>query len=101
MVQHWSGSELPFGTLAVNVLGSFVLGLVLTLSIERGLLNPDVRLTLAVGLCGGFTTMSTFSFETYALLQRGLLAAAAWNVATTLLFCIGAVWVGVVTARVL
>src|SRR6185369_328506 len=62
-VQQVSGGEFPLGTLAVNVLGSFVLGLVMALSLERGVVSPNARILLSVGLCGGFTTMSTFSYE--------------------------------------
>lgn len=91
----------PTGTFAVNVLGSFVLGLVFTLSVERGVIGPETRLFLAVGFCGGFTTMSTFSLETVALMQQGLFAYAAWSVLTTVVSCLGAVWVGTVLARVL
>lgn len=62
--------EWPWGTFAVNVLGSFVLGLVLR-SAEIVPLSPELRLFLTVGFCGAFTTFSTFSYETLALLQQG------------------------------
>jgi CrcB protein len=100
-VQVLSNAEFPFGTLAVNVLGSFVLGVILTLSLERGIGHPDLRLFLAVGVCGGFTTMSTFSYETLVLLQRGLIAAALANAAGTVALCVGAVWMGALAARIL
>jgi CrcB protein len=100
-VQSLSPAEFPFGTLAVNVSGSFLLGVILTLAFERGVVHPDVRLMLAVGFCGGYTTMSSFSYETFALLQRGLIVPALWNVGFTLLLCMAAVWMGAVAARVL
>jgi CrcB protein len=101
LVQRLAGSHVPLGTLAVNVLGSFLLGLVMMLSLERGVLGPSTRLFLAVGVCGGFTTMSTFSFETMALLRDGEGALALGNVLVTVLACGVAVWLGQVAARVL
>jgi len=100
-VQQWNGAEFPLGTLAVNVLGSFIIGLIFALSIERGLLSADTRVLLTTGFCGGFTTMSTFSFETVSLLRDGSTAAAFGNVAATLVLCLGAVWLGDLTARIL
>ena len=101
VVQQLTGFEFPLGTLAVNVLGSFVIGLVFTLSLERGLLDANARLLLTTGFCGGFTTMSTFSFETVALLRDGSAVAAFGNIAGTLILCLAAVWLGDVTARML
>lgn len=100
-VQRLNGSLFPLGTLAVNVLGSFVLGLVVALSLERGLINAEARLFLGVGVCGGFTTMSTFSYETIALLRDGNTAAALGNVGATLVICLLAVWLGDTVARAL
>jgi CrcB protein len=101
MVQRLSGIGFPIGTLAVNVLGSFVVGLVLALSLDRGLLNADLRTLLAVGFCGGFTTMSTFSYETVSLLRDGSTALALANMGGTVTVCLAAVWLGDVVARVL
>ena len=101
VVQAVGGFEFPLGTLAVNVIGSFVIGLVLALSLDRGLLNAELRIFLAAGVCGGFTTMSTFSYETMALLRDGSVAAAFWNVAAQLTACLAAVWSGNLLARLL
>jgi len=98
-VQNLNGSEFPLGTLAVNVSGSFILGMVMTLALERGLLSADVRVLLGTGFCGGYTTMSTFSYETMALLQYGSVANAVTNVGVTLATCFGAVWLGSLTGR--
>jgi CrcB protein len=98
-VQTVSGSEFPLGTLAVNVIGSFLIGLVTTLSFERGLLDAGPRIFLTTGFCGGFTTMSTFSYESIVLLRGGSPVAALSNVAVTLLACLGAVWLGGRVAR--
>lgn len=99
-VQMWANSSFPLGTLAVNILGSLLLGFVTTLSLERGWLGADARLFLAVGLCGGFTTMSTFSYETLQLLTGGDGALALLNVAVTLTSCLLAVWLGIVFGRI-
>lgn len=99
VAQPLGGSALPTGTLAVNVCGSFLLGLVMALSLERGALGADARTLLATGFCGGFTTMSTFSYETMALVREGELAFAAGNVALTLLACLVAVWAGLWLGR--
>jgi fluoride exporter len=99
--QRWAGSGFPAGTLTVNVLGSFVVGLVMVLSLDRGLLSADMRLLLAVGLCGGFTTMSTFSYETVALLRDGDVLIAFVNLSTTIVVCLIAVWFGQLVGRFL
>ena len=100
-VQALHGSEFPYGTLAVNVLGSFILGLVMTLSLERGLISAETRILLGTGFCGGFTTMSTFSYETLILLQYGSVTAALRNIALSFGACLSAVWLGSVAGRVL
>ncbi|HVM97043.1 MAG TPA: fluoride efflux transporter CrcB [Candidatus Acidoferrales bacterium] len=99
-VQQFSGSGFPFGTLVVNILGSFILGVVGALSLERGLLSQDARLFLGVGFCGGFTTMSTFSYETVALLRDGTFLSAFWNVSATIVSCFTGVWLGSALGRV-
>lgn len=76
-VQRATGSPLPWGTFAVNVAGSFAIGLVATLALERALVPPGWRLFLIAGLLGGFTTFSAFSWENLALLRDGQWAAGA------------------------
>jgi CrcB protein len=101
MVQRFSGPAFPAGTLMVNVLGSFMVGLVMILSLERGLINAEMRLFLAVGFCGGFTTMSTFSYETIALLRDGEALLALENLTATVVVCCSAVWLGALLGRLL
>jgi CrcB protein len=101
IVQSRLDSAFPLGTLSVNLLGSLLLGLVLALSFERAVIGPDWRLLLAVGFCGGFTTMSTFSFETLALLRDGSLTAALVNAGGTFIGCLFAVWLGDLVGRML
>jgi CrcB protein len=99
VAQRWSDSPFPAGTWTVNVFGSFLIGLIMTLSLERGLLNAHARLFLTVGVCGGFTTMSTFGYETWALLRDGETLLALANVSASLIACVGAVWLGALAGR--
>lgn len=99
-VQEWADSDFPFGTLTVNVVGSFLIGLVMALSLERGLVGADARTFLTVGFCGGFTTMSTFSYETLALVREGAVLAAGANAAASVVVCVVAVWLGMAAGRI-
>jgi len=101
LVQGLTDHGFPSGTFAVNVLGSFVVGLVMALSLDRGLVSDDLRILLATGFCGGFTTMSTFSYETMALIRDGEHLLALGNVSATFAACLGAVWLGSIGARLL
>lgn len=100
VVQHVCDVDFPAGTLAVNVLGSLVIGIVMMLSIDRGLIDADLRILLTTGFCAGFTTMSTFSYETIALLRSGEHLLALGNFAATNAACFAAVWLGSVIARI-
>jgi len=71
VVQRVAGAGFPWGTLAVNVAGSFVIGLVARLGTGSAVMSPDMRTGLLVGFCGAFTTFSTYSYETVRLLQDG------------------------------
>jgi CrcB protein len=88
------GPGFPYGTLTVNVVGSFLLGLVMYLGLEAGLLSPTLRLALAVGVMGGFTTFSSFTFETMRLAQDGLLPLALLYVGLSVIACIAACLLG-------
>ena len=100
-VQHASGSLFPFGTLAVNVAGSFIIGLVLGFDAERFLIPAPWRLFLTTGFCGGFTTFSTFSYETLALIEDQQWWAAGGNALLNVAACLAATLVGLVAARAL
>jgi len=93
------GRSLPFGTLAVNVVGSFLLGFLMTFGLRSTLLSADLRLALGVGFLGGFTTFSTFSYETVKLLEEGSIWQAGANILLNLLLCLLAVLLGVWLAR--
>lgn len=96
---RWGGSSLPAGTLLVNVAGSFLLGLAITLLTERALGNPAWRFFLAVGFLGSYTTFSTFSFETFKLLEEGSWWLGAFNAGLSLLLGLIGVGLGVALAR--
>ena len=96
-----AGPGFPWGTLAVNVLGSFLLGLIMQVSLTTGLIPPTLRLALTTGVMGGFTTYSTFNYETLQYLQQNDWLAACANVAATLLVCLAAGVLGVLGGRLL
>jgi len=93
------GRGLPWGTLAVNVIGSALMGLFYVLLIERMAASVAWRSLLLIGLFGAFTTFSTFSIETLNLLESGELARAVVNILLSLSLCMIAVWLGVVFGR--
>ena len=93
------GFSFPWGTVFVNVLGCFLIGLVATLVQSRQLLTPETRLLVMIGVLGGFTTFSTFGYETFALLRDGEPLRAFANVAIQLIVGLGAVWLGFSLAR--
>lgn len=93
------GRDFPYGTLAVNVLGSLLMGLLSVLLIERLSLGPEWRAAILVGLLGGFTTFSTFSIETLNLIDIGAHGKALANMALSVVLCVGAAWVGVIAGR--
>jgi CrcB protein len=93
-------TRFPLGTLVVNVAGSFALGVIGTIALERLLPNSDeIRLAVGVGFLGAFTTFSTFGFETHALLEDGSWATALVNILVSVAACLIAVRAGVVLAR--
>ena len=93
-VQRWSGSLFPWGTLVVNIAGSFIIGVLMASLEERFLVQPSLRLFLTVGILGGFTTFSSFSYETMALLVGGSIGAGIANAGMSLCVCLLATWAG-------
>src|SRR3712207_6113333 len=92
------GASFPWGTFFVNVTGSFLIGIVLVL-VEGGALPAEARLFLAVGILGGYTTFSSFSYETLQLLNGGDVVPVLLNVLGQLLIGLLAVYLGVIFAR--
>ena len=96
---HWLGNFLPYGTLVVNVLGSLALGWLATVFLDRPEINNALRLGVTVGFLGGFTTFSTFSYESVQLLLSGDLWRALLNVAVNAAACLGMCYLGIQIAR--
>ncbi|GIU52823.1 putative fluoride ion transporter CrcB [Shewanella sp. KT0246] len=88
------GSSFPFGTLLVNILGSFLMGVVYAIGLETSHLSPEIKAMVGVGLLGALTTFSTFSNETLLLMQEGLFVKAILNVLLNVILCIFMVYVG-------
>ncbi len=95
------GSGFPFGTLIANVAGSYLMGALAGLLLARGVDEDPVRLFLATGVLGGFTTFSAFSLDAALMWQRGELAALGVYAVASVLGSIGALFLGLATARVL
>ncbi|HEX9293950.1 MAG TPA: fluoride efflux transporter CrcB [Gemmatimonadales bacterium] len=93
-MQGRSASGFPLGTLTVNLAGSLLLGFILRLATGATVITPDVRAGLTIGFCGAFTTMSTFSYESVALLNDGDYLRAALYMGATIVGCIVAVLLG-------
>ncbi|MCK9172842.1 fluoride efflux transporter CrcB [Desulfuromonas thiophila] len=98
-VYAWLGRGLPYGTLAVNLLGSFLLGLLMELALRTTLIGEIGRLALCIGFMGGFTTFSTFSFETWRLLEAGQWLGAGLNVVLNVVLCLVGTGLGIALAR--
>jgi CrcB protein len=100
-VQKLFSGSFPYGTLAVNIIGSFVLGFFLFMSKGRFAINPIWRSFIAVGMMGALTTYSTFSYETVMLLQENLYLQAGLNTLLNVGLTLVAVWVGMVIAKLI
>jgi len=98
-VQRLTGLSFPVGTLAVNTLGCFLMGFLMTWALERAAWPPEMRLLLTTGFLGGFTTLSTFSWETMRLLEDGAWLRAAGNVTATVLLGLFALGLGMACVR--
>ena len=102
-ISLWSrgalGTAFPWGTLIVNVVGSFLLGVIMFVGLNTELISPTVRLALGTGVMGGFTTYSSFNYETLKLVEDGSLRLAAINLLATLLGCFLAGFLGIALAR--
>lgn len=88
------GSQLPYGTLIVNVLGGILIGLIMELSLTTNLISPNLKLFLTTGIMGGLTTFSTFSYETVTLFSNGSYVLAMLNGGLNLFLSIAGVIVG-------
>jgi fluoride exporter len=94
-----SGTDFPYGTLLINVSGSLVLGFFMIWSSERALVDNRLRLLVAIGFCGAFTTFSSYAFESFAYFEQGHWMLFATNVLSNNILCLLAVIVGAALAR--
>jgi CrcB protein len=93
------GGGFPSGTLAVNVVGAFCIGLIMEFCLRSTLISPSLRIGLTIGFLGGLTTFSTFSYETFRLLEDGELVIALANVLLSVTVCLVFTWLGIITAK--
>lgn len=98
-VQRLAGGAFPWGTFAVNALGSFLIGFLFVYMVERSAASELWRLAVTVGMLGALTTFSTFSLESLRLLQSGAVAMAVANVFGQVLVCMSLTWLGIQLAR--
>ncbi|WP_437971009.1 fluoride efflux transporter CrcB [Sorangium sp. So ce260] len=97
--QQRFGAGFPYGTLAVNVIGSFLLGVILQIAAMTELLSPTLRLGLSTGVMGGFTTYSSFNYETIKLFEEKAWRMGVLNVVSTVVGCLLAGVLGMAVAR--
>ena len=99
LIQRLLDTTFPAGTLFVNISGSFLLGAILRYAVDTPSLTPEVRALLTIGFCGGYTTFSTFSYETVALLKDGEWTRACLYVAASVLLSLLGTFLGFALAR--
>jgi len=93
------GTRFAYGTLVVNVLGCFLLALLMEAALDANVVPRSLRIPLSVGLLGAFTTFSTFGYETIRYFEDGAAILALTNVAANIILCLAATWSGLITAR--
>jgi CrcB protein len=95
------GPVFPYGTLFINIVGSFIVGFFIIWTTERVLIDPRWRLLVVIGFCGSFTTFSSFAFETMAYFEQGQWGLMVVNILSNNLLCLGAALAGMSLGRVL
>ncbi len=109
MLRFWAGgyvsgrlgTRFPYGTLLINITASFLIGLIMTLLSERTQWSPNWRYLIPVGFIGGYSTFSTFEYETFRVFQDGEFLIAGMNVVFSVVAGFLSVWLGVITGRVI
>jgi len=98
-VYHLLGRGFPYGTFVVNIIGAYFIGLIMEFGLRSTMVSDTLRLGLTVGFMGGLTTFSTFSYETFKLLEDGQFVLAFTNVLASVAVCLLFTWLGIVTVR--
>ena len=93
-------ATFPYKTLAINIIGSFLIGVIVALTTKKGNMNPDTVLFLKVGICGGFTTFSTFALESTELLQSGRIGSAVVYILLSITASITAIVIAQMAVRI-
>lgn len=101
VIARLTASTLPYGTLVINITGSFVLGFFLVWTTERVFADPRWRLLVAIGFCGSYTTFSSYAYETFAIFEQGQWLLSALNILASNLLCLIGVLAGAALARAL
>ena len=99
VVQQASGGTFPWGTLAVNLTGSFLLGLFSRYAVDSAAVSPEFRLFLTIGVCGGYTTFSTFSYEVVRMLEDGQFGRSVSYMMLSVALAVGAMVLGLAAGR--
>jgi CrcB protein len=94
------GEAFPWGTILVNVVGSFIIGFFVAITDSNGrfIVSPEIKLFITIGICGGFTTFSSFSIQTLNLMHEGDFFRAGANILLSIVLCLAFVWLGYVLA---
>lgn len=100
-VYRYLPADFPYGTLAVNISGCFLIGMLMALQDGRFEFEPSLRLLIGIGILGGFTTFSSFSYETAALLRDGQAIEASLNIVASLFGCLAATVAGITIGKLL
>lgn len=100
-VEKGLASTFPWGTLIANVVGSFIIGMVFALAEKGNLMNAEWRIFLAVGICGGFTTFSSFAYNNFTMIKEQALGSLLLNVGASLFLGILAVYLGIILIRMI
>jgi len=101
LVTDWLGKNFPYGTLAVNVIGSFFIGILYVIVVQKMHVSPELKSIMVVGFLGAFTTFSTFSLEAFNFINEGLVLNAITYILSSVILCIISVWAGVSAAKLI
>ena len=99
LIQRLAGGTFPLGTLVINVTGSFLVGLLYRYATDSAAITPEIRAMLTIGLCGGYTTFSSFSYETVRLIEDGEAGRALTYVGLSVLLSVGGTMLGIAAGR--